>query len=129
MTTQTIDIRNDIRTADDAFENQFRQGDAAGLAELYTDDGMLMPAGSESIRGKQAIREFWQGAMDMGIKEVKLDIQEVELHGDAAFEGGRYQLKGANGEVMDDGKYVVIWKQEKGQWKLHRDIWNTNRKA
>ena len=129
MTTQTIDIRNDIRTADDAFENQFRQGDAASLAELYTTDGMLMPTGSESIRGNQAIRDFWQGAMNMGIKDVKLDILEVELHGDAAFEAGRYQLKGANGEVMDEGKYVVIWKQEKGRWKLHRDIWNTNRKA
>lgn len=22
-------------------------------------------------------------------------------------------------------KYVVVWKKEDGQWRLHRDIWNT----
>ena len=129
MTTQTTDIHNDIRRADDAFEKQFNQGDAAGIAELYTEDGMLLPTGSESIQGKEAIRNFWQGAINMGIKEAKLDILEVELHGNAAFEVGLYQLKGAGGEVMDHGKYIVIWKQDQGKWKLHRDIWNSNRPA
>ena len=127
MTTQTTDIYNGIRNEDDAFEQQFSQGNAAGIAELYTEDGMLLPAGSEFIQGKEAIRGFWQGAINMGIKEVKLDIVEVELQGDAAIERGLYQLKGAGGEVMDHGKYIVIWKQEHGQWKLYRDIWNTNR--
>ena len=27
---------------------------------------------------------------------------------------------------MDQGKYVVIFKQVEGRWKLHRDIWNTS---
>ena len=27
---------------------------------------------------------------------------------------------------MDSGKFIVIWKQEGGQWKLHRDIWNSS---
>ena len=129
MAIQTTDISNDIRTADDAFEKHFNQGDAAGIAELYTNDGMLLPAGSDFVQGKEAIRDFWQGAMNMGIKEAKLDILEVDLQGNWAIERGRYQLKGAGGEVMDQGKYIVIWKQEQDQWKLHRDIWNTNQTA
>jgi hypothetical protein len=28
--------------------------------------------------------------------------------------------------VLDQGKYIVIWKREKGQWKLHRDIFNSS---
>lgn len=129
MTTLTTNIHNEIRTADDAFEKQFSQGDAAGIAELYTDNGMLLPTGSKFIQGKVAIRDFWQGAINMGIKEAKLDILEVEFQGDTAFEVGLYQLKGAGGDVMDHGKYIVIWKQEQGRWKLHRDIWNTNQSA
>ena len=129
MTTPTTDIHNDIRMADDAFEQQFNQGNATAVAELYTENGMLLPTGSDFIQGKEAIRDFWQGAIDMGIKEVKLDIIEVELQGDAAIERGRYELKGADGEVMNHGKYIVIWKQEHESWKLHRDIWNTSRTA
>jgi ketosteroid isomerase-like protein len=29
--------------------------------------------------------------------------------------------------VLDYGKYVVIWKQDKREWKLHRDIFNSSR--
>jgi ketosteroid isomerase-like protein len=32
-------------------------------------------------------------------------------------------------KVLDEGKYIVIWKHEDGQWKLHRDILNSSRPA
>jgi len=51
---------------------------------------------------------------------------EVEDHGDTAIEVGKYTLKGEEGQVLDTGKYTVIWKQEEGQWKLHRDIFNSS---
>ena len=126
MTTQTTDLHAAIRTADDSFESTFGQGDAAGMADLYTDNGMLLPTGSDFVKGKQAIEAFWQGAMDMGIKNAKLDIVEVEQHGDTAIEVGQYTLSSADDQVMDAGKYVVIWKHEDGTWKLHRDIWNSS---
>lgn len=129
MTALTTDISKDIRTADDVFEKHFQEGNSAAIAELYTIDGMLFPTGSDIIQGKELIRDFWQGAMNMGIKEAKLDIVEANLQGDSVIEVGRYQLKGAGGEVMDWGKYLVVWKQEQGRWKLHRDIWNSSRTA
>lgn len=101
MTTQTIDIPNDIRKSDDAFEKHSIQGDAACIAELYTNDGMLLPNGRDFIQGKEAILDFWQGAINLGVKEAMLDILEVEFQGDTAIEVGQYQLKGAGGAVMD----------------------------
>jgi ketosteroid isomerase-like protein len=64
--------------------------------------------------------------MDMGIKTIRLETVEAERHGDTAIEIGKYTLSGEAGNVMDRGKYVVILKQEGGQWKLHRDIWNSS---
>ena len=121
-----MDLHAAIRTADDSFESTFGQGDAAGMADLYTDNGMLLPTGSDFVKGKQAIAAFWQGAMDMGIKNAKLDTVEVEQHGDTAIQVGQYTLSSADDQVMDAGKYVVIWKHEDGTWKMHRDIWNSS---
>ena len=64
--------------------------------------------------------------MDQGIKALKLETIEIEDYGDTASEVGRYTLADANGEVLDHGKLVVIWKQEGGQWKVHRDIINSS---
>ena len=125
MTTDSA-IHSAIRSADDNFEATFGRGDAEGMANLYTDDGQLMPTGSDTITGKPGIKAFWQGAMDMGIKNAKLDIVEVEQHGQTANEIGQYTLSGADGQVLDKGKYVVIWRNDAGTWKLHRDIWNSS---
>ena len=129
MTTSTTALHAAIRAADDNMESAFGQGDSEGIAGLYTEDGMLLPAGSDPVTGKPAIQAFWQGAMDTGIKGLGLEIVELEDHGSTAIEVGNYTLSSEGEEVIDRGKYIVIWKQEDGQWKLHRDIWNTNTPA
>jgi ketosteroid isomerase-like protein len=96
---------------------------------LYTEDGQVLPPGSEPITGRPGIQAFWQGAMDMGVKDAKLETAEVAHHGDAAYEVGRYALEAAGGQLLNRGKYVVIWQRQNESWKLHRDIWNTSQHA
>jgi len=115
-----------ISATNQAFMDAFGRGDAAGVADLYTKTGSVLPPNFEVIGGIEAIRGFWQGAMDMGIKEAKLETVDLEVYQGAAWERGNYTLTGAKGEVMDRGKYIVIWKDEGGKWKLHRDIWNSS---
>ncbi len=63
---------------------------------------------------------------DLGIKEARLETVEVEVHGDTATEVGKYTLLVEGGQVADTGKYLVIWKNDEGTWKYHRDIWNSS---
>jgi uncharacterized protein (TIGR02246 family) len=119
-------IREAIVAANGTFVEAFNSGDAAGVAALYTAEGQLLPGNSDFVTGTQAIQEFWQGAMDMGIKSAKLETIEVEGMGKMAYEVGKYQLFVEGGQMLDQGKYIVVWKQIDGEWKLHRDIWNTS---
>jgi uncharacterized protein (TIGR02246 family) len=120
------EIRDAIAAANEKFTTAFGQGDAAGLAALYTESGQILPPNGDFVTGKEAVQGFWQTLMDMGIKEAKLEIVEVEGHGDTAIEVSRFTLKDEGGQVLDKGKYIVIWKQHDGQWKLHRDIFNSS---
>ena len=106
-----------------------RKGDGAGLAALYTEDGKILPPNSDFVAGRQAIQGFWQAMLGMGIKGARLESVEVESHGDTAIEVGKYTLYGGEGQELDQGKYIVIWKHEHGQWKLHRDIFNSSNPA
>lgn len=122
-------VREVIEAADKKFMALYRQGDAAGVAALYTDDAVFMPPNMDFIQGKEAIQATFAGLMAMGIKELVFDVVEVDHCGDHAIEMSRYQLKGAAGQVLDQGKYIVVWKHEHGAWKLHRDIFNTSMPA
>jgi len=122
----TTKIGEAITTANENFMAVFNQGDAAGLAALYTENGQLLPSQSDFVTGRSAIQEFWQGAMDMGTKSVKLETVDVEGCGKTAYEVGKYTLFADGEQMIDKGKYIVIWKKEDGKWKLHRDIFNTS---
>jgi ketosteroid isomerase-like protein len=120
------DVRPAIEAANKKFEAAVKRGDGPGTAALYTAGAQLLPAQSEPVSGTQGIGQFWQGAFNSGIKGVSLKTLEAEGHGDTAHEVGQYELRGADGKVLDHGKYIVIWKKEGASWKLHRDIWTTS---
>jgi uncharacterized protein (TIGR02246 family) len=115
-----------IEAANARFAADFAKGDAAAVASHYTAGGHAFPPNGDVARGRDAIAKLWKGAMDSGVKGVKLTVVEVEARGDTAHEVGTYALVGEGGKALDNGKYIVIWKREGGQWKIHRDIWNTS---
>jgi uncharacterized protein (TIGR02246 family) len=125
----STEVRDAIVAANEGFVAAFGRGDTAGLAALYTENGQVLPPNSDFVTGKEAIQAFWQAVMGMGIKGARLETVEVEGHGDTAVEVGKYTLLGGEGQQLDQGKYIVIWKQEKGQWKLYRDIFNSSMPA
>jgi uncharacterized protein (TIGR02246 family) len=102
----------------------FNENDAANAADHFTENGALLPAYGDLVTGRGAIQAFWQGTFDMGIKTAERRTIEVESHNDVAFEVGSYVLRGVDGSILDQGKYLVVRKQEDGEWKCHRDIWN-----
>ena len=104
----------------------FRRHDAAGLAKLYTEDGQVLPPNGDFVTGYEALQGFWSAVMDMGVKEAKLEISEVDEFGDTAVEVSRFTMFGGEGQVLDKGKYIVIWKRIDGNWLLHRDIFNSS---
>jgi ketosteroid isomerase-like protein len=67
---------------------------------------------------------MWQGAMDGGVKEAKLETVELTPMGEkTACEIGKYTLKIEPEEgvtVTDTGNYMVIWKHtvNPGNWIL-----------
>lgn len=126
LTQTASDVLEEIRSANQNFEKTFARGDAEGMGSLYTSDGVLLPPGAGILEGSTAIQNFWQTVMDMGIKGAHLETLEVQPEGETAIEMGRYELGGVDGERIDQGKYIVIWKRQEGNWKLHKDIWNTS---
>jgi uncharacterized protein (TIGR02246 family) len=124
MATSTI--RSRVMAGNKKFMEAFTRKDAAALAKLYTKGGQLLPPSTGALAGRDAIQAFWQGALDMGLAQAKLETVEVEAHRDTAIEVGKYTLEAADGQVADAGKYIVIWKIEGKSWKLHRDIWNSS---
>lgn len=121
-------VRARIEQMNLRFEKAFGEQDAAAMAALYTDTGQLLPAGSEIVEGTDSIRRYWEKALGMGLTDASLETREVYVGtgGETATEVGRYRLT-LDEDVVDEGKYVVVWQRTRDGWKIHRDIWTTSR--
>ena len=127
QSTAPREIQEAIATANAKWMATFRAGDARGMAALYTEDGQFLLPNREPVVGRDALAEAFQGFMATGVKEVRLHGGgEIERHGDIVTEISTCSLIGDDGAELEHGKYIVIWKQEDGAWKLHRDIYNSS---
>jgi uncharacterized protein (TIGR02246 family) len=120
------DPRPAIEAAVEKWEQAFKAADPAALAALYTTDAWALPPGGEMVEGREAIGAVFREAMNMGVKEFALEIAEVRGGGDWAYEVGKYAGMGEGGKEVDRGKYIAIWKMDDGEWRIHRDIWNSS---
>lgn len=127
MSTTTTDARPVIEALGRQFEATLQRKDAAALARMYTADAVLMPPGAGEVRGQEAIRQAWEGLLQLGIESVQLRMFDLTPAGEMLVEAGHATVHGPGGAVVDEGKYLVVWKQDSGTWKLYRDIWNSSR--
>jgi len=92
---------------------------------MYTEDAELLIPEAPAIRGRKAIAQVWKGIVGSGGNTVRVNIGEVQESGDWAYEVGTFTASAPDGNVLNAGKYIVIWKrQPAGEWKTHRDIFN-----
>lgn len=95
--------------------------DAEGSVAFYAEDAIVQPDGAPQIRGRDAIagsyRQFFE---DSQLKEffVKGSHITVSQSGDLAYEYGvnRTVLAGPEGDLVDVGKYLLVWKKIDGEW-------------
>ncbi len=118
-------VKAHIKKEASNFEEEVKRGDSTAMAAHYGSDALVMPPNSEPVKGND-IAGLWGGAIRMGVKDLKLNITDISGGGDVYAETGTYEMFGAENKSMDKGKYVVVWKKDNGNWKIYRDIWNSN---
>ncbi|MFB3903336.1 MAG: SgcJ/EcaC family oxidoreductase [Acidobacteriota bacterium] len=126
-TVVSMTAQEAIQQVNKTFSELLSRGDAAGIARCYTEDALMLPPNQDLIHGRNNIEGFWRGIITAGVKDLRLESQNVEQHGDVVVEIGRCKVFIEENQLIDEAKYLVLWKQENGEWKLFRDMWNTSR--
>jgi uncharacterized protein (TIGR02246 family) len=129
MQTQT-NLEADLRAIEAINQRDVQfalANDAAMMMSQWTDDIVLLPPVGPIQRGRSVIADTFKGVEFPENVEYVLDIQEIKVLGDHAFEWGTYRYSvrpRAGGEtVRTSGKLMrILQRQPDGSWKIHRGI-------
>lgn len=109
----------------------FNQRDAAGIAQYFAEDAVLMPPGQPSRIGKQAVADYYQDIFDQYVPLLQSEYLEVDVSGDLAYGRGvaTVTLKSRQGDsvIQAESEYInILKKREDGIWITTHDIWNSS---
>ena len=119
----TIDLQK-ARMIIDSLDKQFSQyyfkGDSVAIYSMYAKEARY-----ESLRDNEILLSWGKQIRNSITNDTRnLIFTTTSLSTDNEFllELGIYQIKDSKGNSKHRGKYLVVWKQEDGKWKLYRDI-------
>ncbi len=110
------------------FSKDMMNSDHVKLGDTYTKDAKIFPNRTKIITGKEAITKFWKLPDGVQTAYHKIIPEEIEIVDNTAYDYGYYEgktKKSDGSEVEWKGKYVIVWKKVKTQWKIYLDIWNS----
>ncbi len=117
-------IRDAIDEGNNALAKALQEGDAAGAAKLFTKDARLIEHLRPTVHGRQAIEDYFDYWIHVGVNDIHVFTEEIHGSGDTAVEIGRSYALLENGLKGGESRYMAVWKKEKGRWLIHRVLAN-----
>ncbi len=110
------------------YETSLNAGDASRIEQLYTVDGVFMPAGFPTASGRPAVR----GAYDAVFKNIRIAIHftvdELKVKGDFAYarthSAGTSTVVATGASGPEENRELFIFARTADGWKIARYAFN-----
>lgn len=118
--------KKEIEAANQNFMMLMSNGDSVGLADCYTVDAKMMGPNAPAVIGKKNIKTEIASFIGAGIAKVELKAIDVWGTAEMLTEEGELTMFTKDGQQIEQGKYLVIWKREDNKWKIFRDMFSSD---
>jgi ketosteroid isomerase-like protein len=128
-TDDLTEVKTAIAESNAIYFESFRTNDSTIFIDRYAEDACIMAPHMPAICGRDAAATFFKAAYhDIGLRNGKFTT--TAIYGDGVefvTEEGLWQSFDSNGNLFDDGKFLVLWKKTGKGWKMYRDSFSSNR--
>lgn len=128
-TDSLAEVKKAIAESNAIYFTSFVKNDSSIFSDRYAEDACIMPPDTPKLCGRDEAIKFFRMAYDtFGLRNGKFITTGVYGEsGEFVTEEGLWQSFDANGELFDDGKFLVLWKKTNKGWKMYRDSFSSNR--
>jgi uncharacterized protein (TIGR02246 family) len=119
-----------IRELSQRWNQAIAARDSSALAAFYADDAVLQAPNMAPVTGRRNIESWWGSTIVFPNMSLTFAASQVSVarSGDLAYQRGTYRMsvETPQGPVSDAGKTLLVWKKEKGEWKVAVDMYSSD---
>ena len=117
-----------LAALDDEWSKAANSGDVARVVSYYADDAVIYPPNGPVVSDHAGIQKTWEAMLADPKAKLSWTTNSAGVDGNTGFTAGSYQVAGADGAILEKGKYLCVWQKGKdGKWKAAHDMWNPDK--
>jgi uncharacterized protein (TIGR02246 family) len=117
-----------VQTLLTSYETSLNAGDAAQIEQLYTVDGVFMPAGFPTAAGRSAVRGAYDGLFKNIRIAIHFTVDELKVNGNFAYARthsvGTSTIVATGASGPEANRELFIFARTPGGWKIARYAFN-----
>lgn len=119
-------VRQEVEAFTARYIDAYNRKDAAGVASLYAEGGVLVPPGPVAM-GKENIEKAWRAVFDAGRTGLRYSIQQVGADGNLVWAVGQFSVMSPEQSgVMQErqGNFANVYQREGSDLKFRVHAFN-----
>lgn len=122
------DAKKAIAASNAIYFEAFVTGDSSIFINRYAEDCCILAPNADALCGPNAALEFFRIAYyQIGLRNGKFITTNVYGDGrEYVTEEGLWQSFDGSNKLIDNGKFLVLWKRTPTGWKMFRDSFSSN---
>lgn len=117
---EVAELRPIIESRIALYSKYLLENDSVSIAKMYAGDGMMGCARGEKIISK--VGEWIRDGIENDSRHVTFKTVTLNADGNLLIETGTAEARSDAVELKYTFRYLVVWKNEDGVWKLYRDF-------
>lgn len=118
-----------IAEQNERFTHAHVVGDVATIDAMFAPGAKSYPPGADAVSGVPALHDFTVEYLAAGVTEFREET--IDFYGNAEYvvDAGTYVVTYGADPVTERGKYLNVWRQVDGHWKIQSNMWNLDAPA
>lgn len=118
-----------IAQLNEHFTSAHLTGDVAAIDSMFAPDAKSYPPGADAVSGLSALHAFTVEYLKLGLTEFREETTDFYGNEEYVVDVGTYVVTYGPNHVTERGKYLNVWQQVNGSWKIKSNMWNTSTPA
>jgi uncharacterized protein (TIGR02246 family) len=101
------------------YDTNYAAKNADAMAQLYAEDGMLVSPAGKIIKGRAALKEYYEKRFGSGAKEHQIHVIDASAQGNGGFSIADFSVQVPKGDGtfrLESGHIMAVYVKESDGW-------------